>query len=95
MGREYPAEEVGSESEFVVSLKKNQTNKPKHSHYFFSNKEKVIPCHMQRANNLETPRIKTSAEFPELVGVCERATKKVSELAENEPFLLSLAMELR
>lgn len=47
---------------------------------------------MQRASNLETPRIKTSAEFPETVGVRERATKKVSELVENRPFLLSVAM---
>lgn len=89
MGRGYPAEEGGSESEFVISLKKKTTT----FSLFFSNNKKVIPCHMERANNLETPRIKTSAVFPEPVGVCERATKKVSELVENEPFLLSLAME--
>lgn len=45
---------------------------------------------MPYASNLESPRIKTSAEFPGTVGVCE--SYNVSELVENQLFLLSLAM---
>lgn len=35
MGREYPAEEVGSESEFVVSLKKKTNNQTQTFSLFF------------------------------------------------------------